>query len=51
MCYALAAMTPEALAEEVDAEVETVKRTIRRYKKLFTVIDGGRVGLLERNAS
>jgi hypothetical protein len=42
------AMTPEAIAEEIEAEPETIKRTVRRYKSLFTVIDGGRVGLLER---
>jgi hypothetical protein len=45
------AMSPEAIAEELDAEVETVKRNARRYKKLFVVMDGGRVGLLERGAS
>jgi hypothetical protein len=40
------ALSPEAIAEEIEAEVETVKRTVRRYKRQFTVIDGGRVGLL-----
>jgi len=40
----------EELAEEIDASVETVKRTARRYKKLFVVLDGGRVGLAERRA-
>ncbi len=41
------AMTPEAIAEEIEAEVETVKRTARRYKQQFTVIDGGRIGRLD----
>ncbi len=41
------AMAPEKISEEVDSDLETVKRTVRRYKKLFTVIEGGRVGLLE----
>jgi len=45
------AMAPEEIAEQIDAEIETVKRTARRYKEQFTVITGGRVGLLERNAS
>jgi Domain of unknown function (DUF3854) len=45
------AMPPDAIAEEIEADVETVRRTVRRYKNQFTVIDGGRVGLLERNAS
>jgi hypothetical protein len=44
-------MTPEAVAEEIEAEVETVKRTARRYKNLFIVIADGRLGLLEKRAS
>ena len=49
MAYLLrkGAMSPERIAEEVDSDINTVKRTIRRYKKLFTVIEGGRVGLLD----
>ena len=45
------AMPPDAIAEEIDADVETVRRTVRRYKNQFTVIEGGSVGLLERSAS
>jgi hypothetical protein len=45
------AMPPDAIAEEIDADVETVRRTVRRYKNQFTVIDGGRVGLLQKSAS
>jgi hypothetical protein len=44
------AMMPEALAEEIEAEAETVKRTARRYKDLFVMIPGGRVGLVEKRA-
>ena len=42
------AMSPEAIAEELEANVETVKRTQRRYNKLFVVIPDGRIA---RNAS
>ena len=45
------AMPPDLIAEEIDADVETVKRTVRRYKNQFTLIEGGKVGLLERRAS
>ena len=45
------AMSPEALAAELDAEVETVRRTARRCKNLFTVLDGGKLALFERTAS
>jgi hypothetical protein len=41
-------MTPEAIAEEIGAEIETVKRTARRYRSLFTTLSDGRIGLLER---
>jgi hypothetical protein len=53
MAYLLrrGAMAPEVIAEEIDADLETVKRTARRHKKLFTILDGGRLGLLERTAS
>jgi hypothetical protein len=44
------AMMPEAIAEEIEAEAETVKRTVRRYKNLFVMIPDGRVGLLEKGA-
>jgi hypothetical protein len=39
------AMTPEEIAEELDADAASVKRTIRRYgKTMFIVLDGGKVG-------
>jgi len=50
MAYLLrkGAMAPEVVADEIEADLETVKRTARRYKKLFTVIEGGRLALLAR---
>jgi hypothetical protein len=42
------ALDPARIAEEVDADVETVKRTIRRYKEVFVVLEGGRAGLVDR---
>jgi hypothetical protein len=50
MAYLLrgGAMTMEQLAEEIDSKPETIKRTAYRNKGLFIVMDGGRVGLLER---
>ena len=44
------ALTPDALAAELDADLETIKRTARRHKQQFTVLPGGRLGLLERGA-
>ncbi len=44
------ALSPEVLAEEIGAGIETVKRTARRYREQFTVLDGGQLGLLERRA-
>ena len=34
------AMTPAALADELDVKEETVKRTLRRHKKLFALVKG-----------
>jgi hypothetical protein len=44
------AMSPEELAAELQAEPETVKRTARRHRDLFTLLSGGRVALLARPA-
>jgi hypothetical protein len=44
-------MTPQAIAEETDTDVETVKRTIRRHKGVFVVLTGGSVGLQTKKAS
>jgi hypothetical protein len=41
-------LTFEQIAEETDAELKTVRRESYRYKKLFVVLPGGKVGLAER---
>jgi hypothetical protein len=43
------ARTVSEIAVATDAEEETIKRTIRRYKSDFIVIEGGLVGLLEKH--
>ncbi len=43
-------MNADELATELDAKLETVKRTARRYPRQFTILDGGRLGLLEKTA-
>jgi hypothetical protein len=43
-------MTAEAIAEEIDKNVDTVTRTARRYKNVFNILAGGRLSLLERRA-
>jgi 5S rRNA maturation endonuclease (ribonuclease M5) len=35
----------QQVALEIDAEPDTVRRTLRRYKTQFTIIEGGKVGL------
>ena len=49
MAYLLrrGAMEPELVASELDAKIDTVKRTARKYPKQFTLVKG-RVGLIER---
>jgi hypothetical protein len=42
------AMETSLIAEEIEAKVETVERTARRYKGQFKVLPGGRIGLLEK---
>jgi hypothetical protein len=42
-------MMPELLAEEVSAELDTVTRTVRRYRKLFLRMADGKISLLETN--
>ncbi|MBN1458482.1 MAG: hypothetical protein JXA57_03035 [Armatimonadetes bacterium] len=43
-------MTPDEIAEELDAKPDSVRRTLRRHKRLFTVIEGGRYALAERRS-
>jgi hypothetical protein len=38
-------MSADRIAEEIDADVETVRRTQRRYRNQFIVLEGGKVGL------
>ncbi|MGE0450213.1 MAG: hypothetical protein AB7Q29_11595 [Vicinamibacterales bacterium] len=45
------AMSAELVASEIEADVETVKRTARRYKAQFTVLPGGTLALLERRSA
>jgi hypothetical protein len=45
------AMTQNAIAAEIEARPETVNRTIRRYKSVFTVLERGRIGLLAKGKS
>ena len=42
------AVETSLIAEEIEAKVETVERTARRYKGQFKVLPGGRIGLLEK---
>lgn len=49
MAHALrhGAMTADELSSEIDADAETIKRNVRRYKHQFTVLAGGRIGLAQ----
>lgn len=39
-------MSLDEIADELGADVESIKRTQRRYRDTFTVLAGGRIGLL-----
>lgn len=41
-------MTRQEIAEQVDAKPDTIKRIANRHKELFIVLDGGKVGLLQK---
>ena len=45
------AMLIDAVAETLEAKPDTVRRTLQRYNQIFQVIEGGKVGLLQRDAS
>jgi hypothetical protein len=45
------AIEPKVLAEEIGAKLDTITRTARRYKKNFTVLEGGRIALHEKERS
>jgi hypothetical protein len=38
----------DQISEEIDADKATVHKTIRRHTEMFTILDGGRVGLSDR---
>jgi hypothetical protein len=42
------ALAIEDIAKEIEAEPATISRTVRRYKRQFTLIEGGKVALLQR---
>jgi CHC2-type zinc finger protein len=44
------AMDPANVASEIEADVETVRRTARRHKDTFTILDGGKLALLARSS-
>jgi hypothetical protein len=41
------AMTAEQIADQINADPKTIRRTARRYKKLFVLLGGSRLGLLQ----
>jgi len=45
------AMDLDDLAKEIDAKPDTIGRTVRRNKGVFTLLQGGKVALLARLAS
>jgi hypothetical protein len=42
------ALPIEQVAEELDSKPDTIQRTVRRHKGTFTLLDGGKVALLQR---
>ena len=49
-CLRTGAMTPAQIAEDIDATPDTVARTARRHKTIFTTLEDGRLALLERGS-
>jgi len=43
------AMPPEELAEVMQADPESVRRTVRRHRGIFTLVEGGKVALLQQD--
>lgn len=39
----------ERIAEELEADLETVQRTLRRHRTTFRLLKGGQIGLLQRD--
>lgn len=40
-------MTPAQIAEEISWNADTVRKTLKRHDKIFTLLDGGRFGVRE----
>jgi hypothetical protein len=38
-----------AVADEIEADPDSVRRTVARYKNQFTLIEGGKVGLSQQD--
>ena len=45
------AMTPAAIAEEIESGEESIRRVGWRYKELFLLMPNGRMSLLEKRVS
>lgn len=43
-------MTEEEIADQLDADINTIRKTVKRNFRDFIVLTGGRVGLCERGA-
>ncbi len=43
-------LTEQEIADEMDADINTVRKTVKRNYRDFVVLSGGRVGLCERSA-
>jgi hypothetical protein len=44
------AMTKEVIAEELGAKITTIEREARRHRDQFTLLEGGKIGLLSKKA-
>jgi hypothetical protein len=44
------AMSIEEVADEIEAVPDSVRRTAQRYKGIFTILDGGKVALLQKDS-
>lgn len=43
-------MSIEEVAEEIEAVPDSVRRTAQRYKGIFTILEGGKVALLQKDS-
>jgi len=42
------AIAVDNLAAELDSKPDTIRKTIKRHKRMFMLLEGGKVGLLQR---